>query len=284
MKWIYLIVSLSFIFISCEDVIEVDVPSEEPRLIIDALIRVDTTELFTNVVVKVSQTNSFFESIPAAELQQITLTNLDFGGGPVPPVLIEEEPGSGIYSKIFPNSFLTKGRILIQIDFEDRYYVAYAEFAPSVPIDNLVQGDGTLFGENDTEIILSYTDLPERDDFYLFDFDLNNYLVSEDKFYQGQAFEFSYFYEEDEVSPGDEVTISIMGSDESFFNYMALLIEQSEQGFGPFETPALTVRGNFINATDIDNINIFDNVDLSDNFALGYFAIVQEYKQSLIIE
>jgi len=66
---------------------------------------------------------------------------------------------------------------------------------------------------------------------------------------------------------------------------MNLLIDQSgQQDVGVFATPSVTVRGNFINATNIDNIDNFDNVDQSDNFALGYFAIVQENKSSFIVQ
>ena len=268
--------------ISCEDVIDVDTPTEDPRLIIDALIRVDTTAQFTDIVVKVSQTSNFFESIVPANLQQITITNLDNGEGEV---LIENPPGSGIYSN--PEPFLTEnlmnGELILQIDFEDEFYVALANFVPSVPIDSVINGDGFLFDEDDKEIIITFTDDGDRDDFYLFDFGFGNYLVTEDEFYQGQQFEFSYFYD-DEVDVGDEVTISIMGVDQQFYNYMDQIIEQSEEDLGPFQVPTVTVRGNFINATDIDNIDEFDNVGNPDNFALGYFAIVQEYKASVIIE
>ena len=75
-----------------------------------------------------------------------------------------------------------------------------------------------------------------------------------------------------------------MGVDERFHDYMNKVIEQSSQDFGVFETPALTVRGNIINATDIDNDGVFDNTDNIDNFALGYFAVVQEYKEILVVE
>ncbi|KAA3620544.1 MAG: DUF4249 family protein [Flavobacterium sp.] len=283
-KGIFTILALLVFMASCQEVIEVDVPTEEPRLIIDALVRVDTNEAFTKVTVKVSETSSFFESIPAANLQQISLTNLDLpGGGIDPPVLNEEIPGSGIYSRVFDTDFLTQGSLFMQIDFEDKYYVATARFVPTVPIDNLVQGDGILFDEDDTEVIVTFTDSDERDDFYLFDFDFGNYLVTEDEFYQGQQFAFSYFYDE-ALAVGDTLNISIMGVDEDFYTYMDQLILQSEEDFGPFETPALTVRGNFINATNIDNNNNFDNLNDINNFALGYFAIVQEYKESLVIE
>ncbi|WP_244592973.1 DUF4249 family protein [Pukyongia salina] len=276
--------SFLLLMVSCQEVIDVDLPTEEPRLIIDALVRVDTNEAFTKVTVKVSETSSFFESIPAANLQQITLTNLDLpGGGINPPVLIEETPGSGIYSKVFDTDFLTQGSLFLQIDFEDEFYVATARFVPAVPIDNLVQGDGILFDEDDTEVIVTFTDSDERDDFYLFDFDFGNYLVTEDEFYQGQQFAFSYFYDE-ALAVGDTLNISIMGVDEDFYTYMDQLILQSEEDFGPFETPALTVRGNFINATNIDNNNNFDNLNDINNFALGYFAIVQEYKETLVVQ
>lgn len=269
---------------SCEDVIQVDLPSESPRLIIDALIRIDTLQSTTLATVKVSETNSFFESIPPANLQQITLVNLDFPlGGTDPPVLIEEEEGTGIYTRLFPTGYLTEGRLFLQIDFEDQFFVANAQFVTTVPIDSVENGDGGLFDEDDTEIIVTFTDEPDRDNFYLFDFDFGNYLVTEDEFYQGQEFSFSYFYDEI-LNPGDELEVSIMGVDEDFAVYMNKLIEQSEGPFGPFETPSITVRGNFINATNIDNDGTFDNTTDPNNFALGYFAVVQEFRETVIIE
>ncbi len=269
-------------FASCEDVVEVDLSSVSPRLIIDAIIRVDTTQPSTPVTIKVRETNSFFEAIPPAGLQQITIANLDTDGQFV--VLIEEEPNSGIYSAEVGTSFLTEGLLFLQIDFEDEFYVAYTNFVPTVPINNLGQGETiTTFGEEQTEVIISFTDSNERDDFYLFDFDFGNFLVTEDEFYQGQDFEFSYFYDQ-ELDAGEEIEVSILGVNEEFYDYMDLLLEQSEGGFGIFETPAVTVRGNFINATTIDNIENFNNVNTPDNYGLGYFAVVQEYKQTLTIQ
>ena len=43
----------------------------------------------------------------------------------------------------------------------------------AITLDNIEQGDDTLFDENETEIIVTFTDDGSRDDFYLFDFDLN---------------------------------------------------------------------------------------------------------------
>lgn len=268
-------------FTSCEDVIEVDVPSEPPRLIVDALIRVDLDEPLTLVEVRVSETNGFFETVTPAGLQQITLTGLEGGLGAI---LLETEPGSGIYQDLVSTAALTSGEeIFLQIDFEDEFFVAYATFVPAPAIDSLEQGDGFLFDQDDTEVIVTFTDIPEEENFYVFDFSFGNFLASEDTFYQDQEFSFSYFYD-DEVGPGDEVQVSILGADSDFYNYMNQLVEQSEDDLNPFQTPTLTVRGNLINATEIDNDEFFDNVEMEDNFALGYFAIVQENKATIVIE
>ncbi|MDC7997815.1 DUF4249 family protein [Gilvibacter sediminis] len=271
--------ALVFSMWSCEDVIEVDTPSEDPRLIVDALIRVDTTTAFTNVRIQVSQTNGFFESIPPVDLQQITLTGLEGG---LSAILLETSPG--VYEQDISTPALSSGEeIFLQIDFENEFYVAYATYVPAPQIDELKQGDGFLFDEDDTEVIVRFTDIPEEENFYVFDFGFGNFLASEDTFYEDQEFVFSYFYD-DEVETGDELTISILGADAPFYNYMNQLVEQSEDDLNPFQTPTLTVRGNLINATEIDNDEFFDNVEMENNFALGYFAIVQEHKASLTIE
>ena len=61
--------------IGCEDVVEIDTPTEPPRLSVDALIRIDESEPITNVIVKVSLTSSFFDDTEAAELDEIKILN-----------------------------------------------------------------------------------------------------------------------------------------------------------------------------------------------------------------
>ena len=268
------------IIVSCEDVIEVQTPSEEPRLIVDALIRVDLNDPLFETRIKVSQTDNFFGSIPPANLNQITLFNFETNELVV---LLEEGEGSGVYSKITGTDFLTSGRIVLQIDWQDELFIAFTEFKAAPPINSITQGDGTFIDDDDTEIIINFTDIAEEDNFYLFDFGFDEFLATEDTFYQDQEFEFSHFYD-DPIDPGTELEVSIMGMDKDFYDYMDLLIEQSgQQDFGVFATPSVTVRGNIFNGTEIDNIDFFNNLEMTDNFPLGYFAIVQENKFNITI-
>ncbi|SNZ00635.1 DUF4249 family protein [Flagellimonas pacifica] len=288
-----------FALISCEDVVQIDVPQEEPRLIINGIIRVDESKVFVPVEIKVTETNNFFGETPVTQLENALIIY----GQPNPDApelldnlatsaLAESPPGSGIYipdptfdvdqriqtASLLPNTIFT-----LLIDHKGRSYAARTPYSKTTPIDNLVQGDETLFDEDDTEIKITFTDALDEDNYYVFDFGFGEFLALEDEFIDGQQFEFSYFYQKD-LEPNQEVEISIMGADQQFFNYMNLLVEQTQNDGGVFETPAATVRGNMFDVTDLDNIDLLDNVEQPNIFPLGYFAVVQEYKQAITIQ
>lgn len=296
MKRILYILMLPLLLLSsCEDVIDVDLNDEEPRLIIDALIRIDTTQDLTSANIKVSLSSSFFGTIEPAEVESMMIQK-DGGTGIVPYEQVPGEPG--MYrpfpttispvndNKIVTNWLLDDTDFLLFITYNDQDYLARTRFAASTPIDSVEQGEGGLFDEDDEELIISFTDIPEQDNFYVFDLGFNEFLPTEDRFYQGQQFEFSYFYDSEdiEILPGDEIPISLLGAEPAFYDYMNGLLEQSQQGDnGPFQTPTATIRGNFLNVTGIDNIDQFDNLNRPDNFILGYFSLSQEFKTSVVI-
>ncbi|NDB03086.1 MAG: DUF4249 domain-containing protein [Flavobacteriaceae bacterium] len=282
-RLLFILSVLSLIWSSCQEVITVELPNQEPKLIVDALIRIDTTISSTLVTVSIRQTSDFFGEISPVSVDQITMSNLDNPGNNTDQVLDETEPGSGIYQQFFSTEELARDRWFLQINYQGEFYVAESLMQYSVPIDQLTIGDGSLFSGDVTELLVRYSDIGGREDYYLFDYGNDDFFASEDVFYDGQQFEFSYFYDE-QFNPGDTLTVSIMGIDRDFFNYMNLLREQSEGGFGPFATPAVSVRGNLINATDINNNDNYNNVNNPDNYALGYFAIVQEYKGFVVVE
>lgn len=270
-----------------------EVPSEPPRLIVDGLIRVDESQSVIPVLIKVSLTGSFFGEILVTELESIQISVEIFENGEMREggsiFLTEEEPGTGIYVPLpdeqLSTSLVTENEhveFVLNLRHEGRDYFSRTRYARSVPIDNLEQGDQTLFDEDDTEVIVTFTDEPDQENFYVLDFGFGNYLATEDTFYKGQQFTFSYFYDE-LLQPGRELEISLLGATQTFYDYMDLLVVQTEQGFGAFDTPVATVRGNIFDITDLDNEEVFDNVGQPGVFPLGYFAVVQEYKDSLII-
>lgn len=299
-KWLFYVLICALTLGACEDVIEVETPSEDPRLVVEGLLRVDVTQEFVPVEIKLTQTSNFFGEIrPVTDVDEIViiLQVLDENGFPSGGTgtssLTQLEPGSGIY--VPDPSFDRDQRIRVStvlennieytlvIRWQGRRYAAQTQYVPTVPIDELRQGDNTLFEDEETEVIVRFTDDEEPEQYYLFDFGFGNFLPTEDTFYNGQAFEFSYFYDE-VFEPGTPLEISILGLDQTFYNYMDLLLEQTDGAQGPFQTPVATVRGNVFDVTNLDNDQVSDNAQQPNTFGLGYFAIVQEFKSTLIIE
>ena len=268
---VLLLILSCLLFLSCEDVIDVDVPTTEPQLVVDAYIRTGLSENGRAFVeeneIKLTLSAPFFDGqVPLVTDALVTIT--DETGNIF---VYEDINNDGIYMPDLPFNAVDLGETYtLTIEYDGEVYTATAQLMPSVPIDNIEQGDGTLFDGDEIEIILSFTDDGARDDYYLFDFDFGEFLTSEDRFYQGNEFSFSYFYEDMPV--GQEVTISILGIDEQFYNYMNILLDQSDDTDGPFATPPATARGNIVNTTD------------QDNFALGYFAISESDSQQFTIQ
>jgi len=293
MKQAITILLCAILFFSCEDTIDVDLPEVETRLIVDGLVRVDKSQELVDVKIKLRESSNFFEENQPTQAESVLIYyGKPTSGGLFEDIsfstLVEKDLGSGIY---VPNleqdqirtAFVEPGVVFIlQITHQGKRYYAQTEYAPTVPIDNLEQGTDTFLDEEETEIIVTFTDNGDEDNFYLFDFMNSEFLVVEDEFFQGQQFSFSYFYH-DEVTAGETVTVSILGATEEFYNYMDLVLEQTENNGGVFQTPVATVRGNVFDITGLDNINLFDNVERPNDYALGYFAMVQEYTATLTI-
>jgi len=301
-KFFYVIIAALCLF-ACEDVVDVELQTTEPRLVVNGLLRVDFSQEFVPVEIRVTETTNFFEdNIPTSLDDNATIIYgrvnpdapeiLDLDPNNFSSSLTELEPGSGIYvpdpsfdadqrirtTSIFPNTVF----ILI-MEHKGRRYSAQTPFSPAVPIDNLEQGDETLFDEDDVEIKITITDTPELENYYVFDFGEGEFLALDDQFIDGQQFEFSYFPQRD-LESGEQLDISVLGADQLFFNYMDLIVEQTENDGGIFDTPAATVRGNVFDVTGLDNDLLFDNVNRPDDFPLGYFAVVEEFKRSITIE
>ena len=72
---------------------------------------------------------------------------------------------------IFTPSFDTDYKLTV-VYANETYESSVEQLMHAVPIENLEQGTVHLFEGDEKEVLISYTDSAERDDFYLFDFGL----------------------------------------------------------------------------------------------------------------
>ena len=268
-KFIYILTTLLLVC-SCQEVIEIEIPSGEPRLVIDASFEYYLNEVPTNSEggIRLSLSAPFFDDgVTAVNNATVFMTNLSDNS------VVNYTPtgDNGFYEPDMP-SFIPEFDTIYELTvvYNNETYIATTELISTVPINNVEQREGTLFEGDETEIAIFFTDEASREDYYLFDFDFNLYLPSEDRFYQGEEFNFSYFYESDIV--GQQLTIKILGIDKRYFNYTSILIEQSDQGGGnPFQTPPVVIKGNIVNITN------------PDNYPLGYFNLSEANRFQITI-
>lgn len=266
MKKIILFLCIGYLTLACEDVIELELNTAAPRLAIDAQLKVNPNEQFTQLI-KLSLTGGFYDEnttvVTTATVELLDITNSTTY------TFVHDANAPGHYTLDFTPSLETDYKLIIHYDNEV-YESSVEHLRPTVPIDSLVQGNETLFQGDEKEVLVTITDDGTRDDFYIFDFGFNLFLATKDEFYQGNAFTFSYFY--DELEAGDTAEISVYGANEHYFNFMSAIIEQTEEGGDPFKTTPTTVRGNLYNTSN------------PNHYPMGYFSIGETYNASLLLE
>ncbi|WP_417236991.1 DUF4249 domain-containing protein [Bizionia paragorgiae] len=258
-------------FYSCEDVIDVQVPQAAPKLVIEASINWFSETLGNEQVIKLTQSAPYFnDSIPPANNAIVTISdsaNNQF--------IFTEDNTSGLYKN---NSFIPvlNEEYTLNITYNNEEYTATETLTSVTPIDYIEQKNDGGFSGDDIEIKAYYTDPENIENFYFYEFItdisvLPTLEVYEDEFFDGNQI-FAFFTEED-LEAGDILTIRNYGISEQCFDYMSILLQQSDQaGGGPFQVQPATVRGNCINVTN------------PDNFPLGYFRLSQAHEVSYIVE
>ena len=267
-----LLFALTISLFSCEDVIEVEVQNTTPRLVIDAQFNIFTALEAPRLEggVKLSMSANYFDlNVPIIKDALVTITHLN--SGLEYPLLFDESIGMFLPNKI---DFLTdfNSKYELSVLHQGQAYTGSTVFVPVPPILKAVQGTKTLFSGDETEIILSFQDFSEREDFYLYDFGQEIYRPIEDRFFQGEEFVFSHFYSSDEVKVGDIITIKAHGVEEQYYNYFNLILTLTDSNGGPFQSLPASSRGNILNVTQ------------PDNYPLGYFLISESDQKQLLIE
>lgn len=247
-------------FTNCEDVIDVDLNTAEPRLVIDASINWFKNTSGNEQSIKLTLTAPFFnDSVPPANNAIVNITDANNNV-----FSFIEDGQTGIYrnTNFIP---VINNTYVLTIVYEGETYTATETLKSVVPIDYVEQNDEGGFSGDDIELKAFYTDPANIENYYFFEFIsdiavIPTLEVYEDRFTDGNQI-FGYYTEED-LEANDIVTIRNYGISEQFYDYMYILLQQgSEEGGGPFETQPATVRGNCINTTN------------PENYPFGYFRL-----------
>jgi hypothetical protein len=252
---------LIVLFTNCEKVIDVDVPSIEPKLIIDASFEVlfDESPVVANTVVKLSLSADYFDdTIPPATNASVFLTNLSDNTI----INFTDENEDGNYEPLI--SFIPADDVEYELTiiYDNETYQGKATKVKSTPFTEIIQGDETLFSGEEIELKISFTDNVDAENYYLFNIDTYNFITIEDRFFNGTDYNFSYFYEDENIEFPKNIDLKMSGMTKEYYTYFEILVSQGGQaGGGPFQAIPSSLLGNMINKSN------------EENFPLGYFHI-----------
>mgnify|MGYP000094282786 CR=1 FL=1 len=271
MKKLILASLLMTVFMSCEDVIQVDLETAKTRLVIDASLNWIKGSDGSEQNIKLSLTAPYFsDNIPPATGATVTVTDSNSNT-----FSFIEEGTTGIYKN---NMFIPEidGTYILNIDYNNEVYTATETLKSVTLIESVEQKNDGGFSGDEIEIKAFYTDPENIENYYLFEFIKSstgaiNLEVYDDEFTDGNQI-FAFHSDETLVS-GDLLEIKCHGISERTFNYLNILLQQTDDESGdPFETQPASVRGNCINQTN------------PDNYPLGYFRVSETSHIDYLIE
>ena len=273
----YIALLLILTFTSCTDVIDVEVPTEEPRLVVEASINWEKGTVGNNQTIILSKSTPFFDTngnVPVSGAS-VTITNNDDGS-----FFEFNDNNDGTYST---NTFVPvlNNSYTLEIITENETFIAQETFMPVVDILDTYQSKDKL-DPDALEVNFDFQDPVEVTNYYYIKFKeqadlLPSLLDFKDEFVNGNLI--SVFNErekdedinQEEYAPGDVVDMELIGISKRYYEYIQILINQSESG-GPFDTTPVALRGNCTNETN------------PDMYAYGYFRLTQVSKASYTFE
>lgn len=274
---IYILIIFFGLTTSCTDVVEVDLPITEPTLVVEASIDWQKGTPGNNQSIKLSTTTPYYENQQPSPVvgANVKITNNTDGTE-----FIFEDQNNGTYTTTNFVPILNQSYTL-HILYEDEEYTATETLMPVAEIEEITQSVENGFDDELIEINIYYQD-PENEENYNFlkyfrQGDHFPYIeVESDEFTDGNRIEDTFEIEDDEdsdiqpLAPGDVMEIYFYGISERYYNYMALLISQSEGG-NPFSATPVPLHGNCI------------NINNPDEAVYGYFRLTEMDKKAYTV-
>nr|WP_322626235.1 DUF4249 domain-containing protein [uncultured Flavobacterium sp.] len=261
-KILYIFTLLSLLLTSCEDVVDVDLTTAEPKLVVDASLDWAKGSDGNLQVIKLSTTSSYYtETVPPALGAVVSVSD---GLGQLFTFTDVANNGQYICTDFAPVIGQT---YTLTIVYEGETYKAVETLLKTPDIVNITQkSDGGFMGDQ-IEVRFYFQDNPDEQNNYLARIDAPflaypDYSTTDDEFTNGNMM-YGIISDED-LDVGQVVGIKLHSISKRYKNYMDKLIEVAGgSGAGPFSTPPATVRGNVVNQTN------------QSNYPLGYFRVTQ---------
>ncbi len=253
---------ISLAFFACEDVIEIDLNSVEPRIVIEAKL---FNQLYPATVL-ITKTSDFFDTVTYNTISDAEVFISDNSGNSI---RLYETDTSGIYQA---DLFGEIGKIYtLNVKSEGETYISTAEMKHSLKIDSfktVYHGDEIPYFEEGYELNCYIGDSVNVNEYCMlniyknFEKSFNIYLY-DDTYTDGSSFKYTFFIET--FQAGDTAMIEMLTCDRGVYDYLYTYAEIASDYFQDSGTP----------------YNPTSNIS---NGALGYFGVFSVSGAFMIIE
>lgn len=256
-----------FSLTSCEEEIVLDLDKNVPRLVIEGNLFVDES-LYNNI--HLSTTTDFYSNVfPSVNDAQVSIKDLTNN---------VDYPFTNIGKGDFSNTDFrpkTDNQYELTVVYKNEIYKATSTLLESPEITNIEQKNDGGFDGDTYEFRFYFQDNPDEENYYLVQMRSpkdHAFGTLSDQFTNGNLMSDLYFYDKEDVKPGNQLRYAINSISKDYYNYLGKLLSISGEMSNPFASPMGTIKGNIVNQTN------------ETNFALGYFHIAQRNHYTYIIK
>ena len=261
------LIGLSAIIFSCTEAIDLTVPTESPRLVIEASLDWEKGTLGNNQTIKLSLSTPYYDTAPnpvsGASVMVENATNGDVF------IFNDQQDGSYTTTNFVP---IINNTYNLEVIYNSETYTAIETLISVSELNRIEQSLEGGSDEEELDLTIYFGDPANEVNFYYITFlEGENLLptreIMSDEFTNGN--EMSLLYEEDpaeeedQILPGDMVDIYLFGISETYYDFLNRLIEQANSAGDPFATVPTRLKGNF---TNLEN---------PENYAFGYFRVTE---------
>jgi hypothetical protein len=247
------------LFLSCDKVVELDLETGDPKIVIDAEIIWKKGTSGSQQSIKISRMAPYYNAkVPKVSGAQVRVEN---SNGAIF-TFNESEPGLYVCTNFVPVINM-EYKLFVQVDGQS--LTAIEKLVSVPPIDRVEQEFmPDITGPDFIVVSFYYRDPVDQVNYYLTDYKSDlflspEYASSSDEFVNGN--EINEKFGDPDLKSGKIMEVTHRGISKNFYNYMNLILGAANSN--PFGAVPGNIRGNIINTTD------------TNNFALGYFRLCE---------
>lgn len=264
-------VCICLVLTACEDVVDVNLAEQEPRLVIEAFINWQKNSNGNLQVIRLTTSTGYYNTdIPKVSGATVYIKNED---GDTFEFNELEGDNKGIYvcENFIP---LLNEVFTLTIKHKGDVYVGTEKFYTVPELEEVIQTqEGFL--ENQMTVKAFFNDPPDETNYYMHRFIREDhgqeYGIFDDEFVNG-----NYTYTVrifDDLTEGEVMNIDLMGISPRYYDYMnKVFTTVSEGNLGPFQVAPAVIRGNIVNQTN------------PEKYPYGYFTMSEVSSINYIVQ